>query len=275
MNPIFKAGTIVCGLMAAGCVSKMVALNSEFSLPPTENLEGTYVLEKVNAGGTELDTAQLRKALLSDQMLQETFGGTADDKQSLPVCVSISATKKDANGGIATVNNIFAFCTLTIWPYVSAEEYEYTMTVATVIGSHTTKLNVLNRNWIGLSPFAMIPVPGWADERGNDNEINAYHLSQIVAGVRQSCDALSADYRAFLKDQQNCLEKIDQDRSERSFQQFKTSADMDARVAALARIRNKAIIAKHQGDLIAAFKSTEPANVKLGILKLLNDESIS
>ncbi len=275
MNTVLKAGAITCGLIAVGCVSKMAALNSDKPASSAENIEGKYVLEKVNAGGTEIDAARLRKALLSDRILQKTLGGTADDKQSLPVYVSVSATKKDANGGIATVNNLFAFCTLTIWPYVSAEEYEYTVTVATVTGNHTVKLNVLNRNWVGLSPFAMIPVPGWADERGDGSEINAYHLSQVVVGVREACDALPSDYQAFLKDHPNCLEKIDQDRSETAFQQFKASEDAATRATALSRIRNGIIIAKHQGDLISAFKSAGAADVKLGILKLLNDESIS
>ena len=272
---ILKVGAVACGLIAVGCVSKMTALSSDKPSSATENIEGKYVLEKVNAGETEIDATRLRKALLADQMLQKMFGGAVDDKQCLPVCVSVSATKKDANGGVATVNNVLAVCTLTIWPYVSAEEYEYTVTVATVTGSHTAKLTVLNRGWVGLSPFAMIPVPGWADERGNDGEINAYHLSQVVVGVREACADLTSDYQTFLKDHPSCLEKIDQDRSETAFQQFNASADAATRVTALARIRNKTIITNHQRDLISAFKSAESADVKLGILKLLNDESIS
>jgi len=275
MNAILKTGAVAFGLVTVGCVSKMSALNSEESSNVAGNIEGKYVLEKVDVGESEIDAARLRKALLADQMLQKTLGGAADDNQCLPVYVSVSATKKDANGGIATVNNVFAFCTLTIWPYVSAEEYEYTVTVATVTGNHTAKLNVLNRNWVGLSPLAMIPVPGWADERGDDSEINAYHLSQVVVGVREACAALPSDYQTFMKDQPGCLEKIDQDRSETAFQHFNVSADAATRVTALARVRNKTIIAKHQSDLISAFKSAGATDVKLEILKLLNDESIS
>ena len=275
MSIVLKVGAVACGLIAVGCVSKMSALNSEESSNVVGNIEGKYVLEKVNARGSGIDATRLREALLADQMLQTMLGGPVDDKQSLPVYVSVSATKKDANGGIATVNNVLAFCTLTIWPYVSAEEYEYTVTVATVTGNHTTRLNILNRNWVGLSPLAMIPVPGWADERGGDNEINAYHLSQVVVGVREACAALPSDYQAFLKDRPNCLEKIDQDRSETAFQQFNASADAATRVTSLAQIRNKTIITKHQNGLISAFKSAESADEKLGILKLLNDESIA
>ena len=179
MKAILKAGTIACGLIAVGCASKMTALNSEMPSAVKGDLEGRYILEKINVGETGIDSSKLRKGILSDQVLQKTLNGAAEDKQSLPVHVSVTSSKREANGGVATVNNIFAFCTLTIWPCVSAEEYEYVVTVETVTGKHTTKFNVLNRDWFSLSPFAIIPVPGWADERGNDDDISAYHLSQV------------------------------------------------------------------------------------------------
>lgn len=275
MNAILKTGAIACGLIAVGCVSKMTALNSEMPSAVKDNLEGKYMLEKINVGETGLDTGKLRKGILSDQVLRKTLNGKTEDKHCLPVCVSVTSSKKEANGGVATINNIFAFCTLTIWPCVSAEEYEYVVTVETVTGKHTTKFNVLNRDWFGLSPFAIIPVPGWADERGNDDDISEYHLTQVVAGVRASCAELPVDYQSFLKDHANCLEMIDQDRSETAFQQFNAVSDASSRVAALSRIGNKSIIAKHQGDLVAAFKSVASPDVKLGILKLLDGESIS
>ena len=275
MKAILKAGTIACGLIAVGCASKMTALNSEMPSAVKGDLEGRYILEKINVGETGIDSSKLRKGILSDQVLQKTLNGAAEDKQSLPVHVSVTSSKREANGGVATVNNIFAFCTLTIWPCVLAEEYEYVVTVETVTGKHTTKFNVLNRDWFGLSPFAIIPVPGWADERGNDDDISAYHLSQVVAGVRESCAELPKDYQTFMKDQANCLEKIDQDRSETAFQQFNATSDASGRVAALSRISNKIIITKHQEDLVVAFKSATSSDVKLGILKLLNDGSIA
>jgi len=112
MSIVLKVGAVACGLIAVGCVSKMSALNSEESSNVVGNIEGKYVLEKVNARGSGIDATRLREALLADQMLQTMLGGPVDDKQSLPVYVSVSATKKDANGGIATVNNVFAVCTL-------------------------------------------------------------------------------------------------------------------------------------------------------------------
>ena len=50
MKTILKAGAVACGLIAVGCVSKMAALNSDKPASSAENIEGKYVLEKVNAG---------------------------------------------------------------------------------------------------------------------------------------------------------------------------------------------------------------------------------
>ena len=110
MKAILKAGTIACGLIAVGCASKMTALNSEMPSAVKGDLEGRYILEKINVGETGIDSSKLRKGILSDQVLQKTLNGATEDKQSLPVHVSVTSSKREANGGVATVNNIFVIC---------------------------------------------------------------------------------------------------------------------------------------------------------------------
>lgn len=275
MKTIINVCAAVCALIVVGCASKMAALNSEKTSEIGNSLGGKYYLERVNAGDVCFDSSGIRKGILSDQILKKAFVGTIEDKQCLPVSISVSATKANANGGMASVNNLLALCTLTIWPCISAEESDYTVTVETVMGRHAAEFKILNRECFGLSPFAIIPVPGWADVRGEDAKISAYHLSQVVAGIREACVPLADDYQAFLKNQSNWLEKIDQIRSEEAFQLFKSAPQESARVSALARICNKTIAEKHQDEFIAAFKASESSDVKLGILKLLNDASIS
>ena len=162
---------------------------------------------------------------------------------------------------------------MTIWPCVDAKEYEYTVTASSVVGSHKVSVKVLDRNWFGLSPFALIPVPGWGDERGDETALARFHAAQIALVAKEACAGLPNDYATFKKDQPKYLELISQSRSDRAFAAFLAAKSASAKVAALSKVVNASVIAKRQGDLIAAFKSNADGSVRAAILTKLNDGS--
>lgn len=267
MNTIMKVGAVACGLIAVGCASRMTALNSE--LPPTnkDNLKGDYVLERIKTSVEGLDAVSVSEAI--SVASKDIFKGSKENKQSLPVTISVERDKADGNGGIASVNNLFAFCTLTIWPWVSADEYTYKVKARSVVGEHEVSFKLIDRCWGGLSPFAIIPVPGWADERGDESELVKFHLDQIAAGAKAACASLPNDYQSFLKDQSKYLEQIDQERSEGAFASFMATK----KATALDGLTNEVVKKSHQNELVAAFKDSDSAEVKAAILKKLNDDS--
>lgn len=268
MNTILKASTVACGLIAVGCASRMTALNSELPSTNKGGLNGDYVLASVKVLVEDLDAASVSEAISAAS--KDIFKGSDGNKQSLPVTISVERDKADGNGGIASVNNLFAFCTLTIWPWVSADEYSYKVKARSVVGEHEVSFKVIDRSWGGLSPFAIIPVPGWADERGDDSELVKFHLSQIAAGAKAACGALSSDYQTFLKDQSKYLELIDQERSEVAFASFIATK----KASALDGLTNEVVKNAHQNDLVAAFKNSDTAEVKSAVLKKLDDDSL-
>ena len=268
MNTILKVSAVACGLIAVGCASRMTALNSELPSTNKDNLNGDYVLEGVKTSVEDLDAASVSEAIST--ACKDIFKGCANNKQSLPVTISVERDKADGNGGIASVNNLFAFCTLTIWPWVSADEYTYKVKARSVVGEHEVSFKVVDRCWGGLSPFAIIPVPGWADERGDESELVKFHLSQIAAGAKAACAALTSDYQTFLKDQSKYLELIDQERSEVAFASFITTK----KASALDDLTNEVVKKAHQDDLVAAFKNSDSAEVKSAVLKKLDDGSL-
>ena len=267
MNTVMKVGAVACGLIAVGCASRMTALNSELPSTNKDNLNGDYVLEGVKTSVEDLDAVSVSEAIST--ACKDIFKGCANNKRSLPVTISVGRDKADGNGGIASVNNLFAFCTLTIWPWVSADEYTYKVKAHSVVGEHEVSFKVIDRCWGGLSPFAIIPVPGWADERGDESELVKFHLSQIAAGAKSACAALASDYQTFLKDQIKYLELIDQERSEVAFASFVATK----KATALDGLTNEVVKKAHQNDLVTAFKNSDSVEVKSAVLKKLDDDS--
>lgn len=257
----------------SGCKSSMTALNSEMPNAVNGSLKGEFVLEqvKVNAEGIGVDA--IRAAVQKDSVARSVFNGKVESKDALPINISVDCVSKEANGGIASVNNVFAFCTLTFWPWVSANENEYTVTASSVVGSHQVKFKMIDRSWTGLSPFAILPVPGWSDERGDEAELKQFHAAQIAVAAKEACANLPSDYATFKKDQPKYLEMISQSRSEAAFTTFLAAGTAKAKVDALTKMVNGTIIAKHQNDLISAFKSISDGSVREGILTKLNDGS--
>jgi len=266
--------TSAIGVLAlSGCKSNMTALNSDMPNAVSGSLKGEYVLEqvKVNAGGMGAD--EIRAAIQKDAAARSVFNGKAESQDALPINLTVDCVTKEANGGVASVNNIFAFCTLTFWPWVSANENEYTVTASSVVGSHQVKFKVLDRSWSGLSPFALVPVPGWSDERGDEAELKQFHAAQVAVAAKEACAGLPNDYATFKKDQPKYLEMISQARSEAAFAKFLSEKTAKAKVDALSKVVNGAVIAKHQNDLISAFKSLSDGSVRETILTKLNDGS--
>lgn len=265
---IVLIAALAIGLMA-GCMSNMVALQSKMSTEGKVRLNGEYVLESVKVVAPGLDADLVSKAV--ESATKSIFTGDIGSKRCLPVKIIIERNDADANGGVSKINNLLSLCTLTIWPCVTSEESTYTIKVHSVVGSHEMSYKVISRSWFGLSPAAMIPVPGWADERGDADEILKFHIAKIENGAREVCAQLSADYEAFLRDQPKYLEKIDRERSEAAYVLFA----MTKNVAALDGLTNTTVMRAHQKDLVAAFKNAGNNSVaKSAILKKLTDESV-
>lgn len=257
----------------SGCKSSMTALDSDMPNAVKGSLKGEYVLEQVKSNADNVGADAIRAAVLKDATAQAIFKGKADNKDALPIDITVDCALREANGGIASFNNVFAFCTLTIWPCVDAKEYEYTVTASSVVGAHKVSFKVLDRNWFGLSPFAMIPVPGWSDERGDETALRQFHAAQIARAAKEACAGLPSDYATFKNDQPKYLELISQSRSERAFAAFLAAGAANAKVAALSKVVNASVIAKRQSDFIAAFKSNADGSVRAAILTKLNDGS--
>lgn len=257
----------------SGCKSSMTALNSDMPNAVNGSLKGEYVLEQVKSNADNVDADAIRAAVQKDATAQAIFRGKTDSKDALPIDITVDCASKDANGGIAGFNNVFAFCTLTIWPCVVAKEYEYTVTASSVVGSHKVSFKALDRNWFGLSPFALIPVPGWSDERGDETALARFHAAQIALAAKEACAGLPNDYATFKRDQPKYLELISQSRSDRAFAAFLAAKAANAKVASLSKVVNASVIAKRQSDLIAAFKSNADGSVRAAILTKLNDGS--
>ena len=247
-----------------GCKSNMTALQSEMPTNVKSGFNGEYVLESVKVLAEDLDTAAVGKAIAS--ATKDIFKGNANSEQSLPITISVGRDIADANGGIAKVNNLLAFCTLTIWPWVNAEEYTYTIKAHSVVGDHEIKFKVIDRSWFGLSPFAVIPVPGWADERGDTTGVLNFHIEQIAIAAREACSDIPMDYRAFLQNKPRYMAKIDYERSEAAWHTFAKTGNAKA----LDALTNKEVKKAHQAELMAAFNDVNGAVAKKTILGLID-----
>ena len=262
-------------LPLCGCRASMAVRDSEMPQAAVGAVSGEYVLEKFVAQDCGIGEAELRTALQKDSALQAVFKGRAEDKDALPVTITVERTTKDVNGGIATVNNLVALCTLSLWPCVDSKELEYTLTASSIVGTHTTSFKVMNRSWFGLSPVAMLPVPGFGDIRGDENAIKQFHVAQIIDAAKALCAELPKDYAAFKKEQPKYLEEISQAHTEASFAAFRAAKEAKDKVDALAKVVNAAVIAKHQDEFVAAFKAESDKAVRTAIWAKLNDDSFA
>ena len=234
---------------------------------------GTYVLEKIASEDCGIGEAELRTAFQKDSSLQAVFKGRAEDKDALPVTITVERATKDVNGGVATVNNLVALCTLSLWPCVDSKELEYTLTASSIVGVRKVSFKVMNRRWFGISPVAMLPVPGIGDVRGDESAIKQFHVAQITDAAKALCAELPKDYATFKKEQPKYLEEISQVRSEAAFAAFRSAKEANAKVDALARVVNATVVAKHQDEFVAAFKTESDKAVRTAILAKLNDGS--
>ena len=260
-------------LPLCGCRASMAVRDSEMPQAAVGAVSGEYVLEKFVAQDCGIGEAELRTALQKDSALQAVFKGRAEDKDALPVTITVERTTKDVNGGIATVNNLVALCTLSLWPCVDSQELEYTLTASSIVGTRKTCFKVMNRSWFGISPVAMLPVPGIGDVRGDESAIKQFHVAQITEAAKVLCAELPKDYAAFKKEQPKYLEEISQTRSEAAFAAFRAAKEANAKVDALAKVVNATVVAKHQDEFVAAFKAESDKVVRTAILAKLNDGS--
>lgn len=226
-------------LCLCGCRSSMVVRDSDRTQMTGGAVSGQYALEKIVAGVGGIDEEAVRMALRDDATLKAIFKGKLEDKDSLPIDLTITCTTTNVNGDVASWNNLVALCTLSLWPCVESTEHEYTLTVSSVVGSHKSSFKLMNRSWFGLSPVAMIPVPGWSDLRGEDAEIKRFHVAEIVRAVQEACAKLPDDYAAFKKDQSKYLAVISQIRQNELIAAFKASSDTSARASILKKLDDK------------------------------------
>ena len=262
-------------LPLCGCRASMAVRDSEMPQAAVGAVSGEYVLEKFVAQDCGIGEAELRTALQKDSALQAVFKGRAEDKDALPVTITVERTTKDVNGGIATVNNLVALCTLSLWPCVDSKELEYTLTASSIVGTRNISFKVMNRSWFGLSPVAMLPVPGLGDIRGDESAIRQFYVTQITDAAKALCSELPKDYAAFKKEQPKYLEEISQAHSEAAFAAFRAANEANAKVDALSKVVNAAVIAKHQDEFIAAFKAESDKAVRTAIWAKLNDDSFA
>lgn len=267
---VFMAGTS----FLLGCRSNMSALNSDMPNIVNESIKGEYVLERIKSNTSDVRAVAIREAIQKDAVAQSIFKGKVESKDALPIDITVNCTTNKANGSIAYFNDFLSLCTLTLWPCVDTEEYEYTVTVSSVIGSHNIDFKVLNRSWFGLSPLAAIPVPGWSDQRGDEAVLKQFHASQISQAVKVACAELPNDYVEFKRNQSKYLELISQLRSERAYSAFLAAGTVEAQVKALSKVTNAITIEKHQDDFVNAFKENpSEGTIRAAILPKLNKGS--
>ena len=134
----------------SGCIGTKVVWVERESVPEGEP-GGNYMF---------VSTDEVSKGLAKTN---EDFGGVR-----LPVRVSTNGhEKRDANGAVASVNNLFSICTLGIWPYVKSYEQEVDLKVTSPTGEKEQQIVIGGREWSSfLLPIAAIPCPGWGDWRG-------------------------------------------------------------------------------------------------------------
>lgn len=231
-----STGFLLC---LCGCRSSMVVRDSDRTPMTDGAVSGQYALEKIVVGVGGIDEEAVRMALRDDATLKAIFKGKLEDKDSLPINVTITCTTTNVNGDVASWNNLVALCTLSLWPRVESTEHEYTLTVSSVVGSRKSSFKLMNRSWSGISPVAMVPVPGWSDLRGEDAEIKRFHVAEIVRAVQEVCAKLPDDYSAFKKDQSRYLAIISQIRQNELIAAFKACSDTPVRASILKKLDDK------------------------------------
>lgn len=174
INVVVGSGVVLAASVMVGCMNSRLAWDGSKELV-TKPTGGVYAVTQPLLG-TELEkpVLDLMKRHASERNVK--FATTVDEK-ALPISVSVKqGTHRPTAGAIAAVNNVFSFCTLGIWPYVSSEETAYQVSVmglfpcesGVVVPESIAYRDVVigERSWSSfLVPFAAIPCPGWGDWR--------------------------------------------------------------------------------------------------------------
>lgn len=163
-----KGGASVMLAVLVGCMGSQVTWIEKASSQSGETGGNYHFLEMSNGG-------------LKNQVdLKKVVGSLTKHSKNcaameLPVRVSIEEKeRREANGVVASVNNLFSVCTLGIWPYVESFEYPVSLKVSSPTDESETSVVFGSRKWSSfLLPIAALPCPGWGDWRGSASSIDA------------------------------------------------------------------------------------------------------
>ena len=198
-------GTLIAACTLTGCMSSSVGW-FEKGAPPKGTVGGIYAIESnLNGVGENLIKEHGVKVAEKDKR------GVPAKGSALPVKVrTTSSTTVDATGGIATVNNIFSFCTLGIWPYVKTETCDCTVDIVTPHNKVSKPFSIGMRKWSSfILPIAVLPCPGVGDWRNSDR-IDVYQQKGAAAAVASILteEFYNAEMTKYIEIRQSVIKKL-------------------------------------------------------------------
>lgn len=268
-----RMSVVTIGVALFGCQSRMAYFDGDESMVGTVPASVTpFYLGEANCPSDFVSSDQIKRMLIDDPTIAKFVSRNGAAEDAIPLTVTVARKEAAANGAIASVNNFFSFFTLTIWPWVSSSEYQYDVTLSSAIGKHSCQFIVGERDWSGLTPIAMIPVPGWADERGDKSEIMDYHAKSIVTALVNIMAQLPSDYEVFKKNPERYRKAIAFDKSAQALRLFMKTKDERTRGELLAQVVDEDVVSKGQKVFFEAYRSSSSGQLKKNLAEKLTGE---
>lgn len=267
-NKAFQLG-LVAMIGIAGCQTKMAF--TDYEANQSTKATGKYSLRDIAVSGSwsKVSSESLKSEIAKKGLL------TTADGDVLPVKIIVKASGSDANGGGAAVNNLFGICTLSIWPILSSYCFTYDLEIASVAGKQTAKVCITERDWKSLSPVGLLPVPGWADLRGETHQLNKFHEETIANKLVEMIALMTPAYEEFIKNNSKYTKLVSEESSRDALKEFFNAKSADEKLAWLNKVSDDKVIGESQKRIVAAYQSASEDAVKQALLLKLSPVSIS
>lgn len=174
--------------LLAGCVGSKVVWVQKESVAEGE-VGGNYVFVSADARVLPFNAKKVSEELAKS--VKDT------GEVALPIRVSVEDHgKRDDNGVLASINNVFSICTLGIWPYVQSYEQTVDFKVTSPTDEKEQKIVFGGREWNSfILPIAVFPCPGWGDWRGRSSDDTDRDFCKDYE-AKAVADLLSKDFYA-------------------------------------------------------------------------------
>lgn len=267
-------GIITSGIILSGCESGMAYYEGK-KTEPSKELVATKPEFYVDSIENKINT-QGYKCSDGVEELSKKFAVSTNEAQRVPITIEVNGSYvSDVNGNGAAINNFFSVFTLTFWPYISSEKYNFNVNVSSVLGNHSYEGSIIERKWTSLFLLGMIPVPGWADMRGDVATLQKNRIKCVNNLIISSLADLNQDYSNFQASPAKYKDILVKDKSKRALAHLSKVIGDENKEKLVNKIIDPTVVTNAQNSFVKEYNKAESDNLKRTLVKKMTDETLN